>query len=190
MNRPIDLLAVAGLIDVPPDPQAQGRAPPRGNLVQRAFTASAQVLCASECCAWPRPGGTAPVRTCSSDRLLAGDANVVIEPFQSLGTTSDGINEGGVTNMPCTAPCRPDATETIVLSPNNGSALELVLIHELGHAMGLAHTHTSACSVMAPIAGQHCPGLSLPPQIRHQIGTSCCRSRGRAATTANEGSGT
>ena len=117
-------------------------------------------------------------------------ANVVIEPFRSLGTTPDGLNEGGVTNMPCTAPCRPDGTETIVLSPNTGPAFELVLTHELGHAMGLAHTHTSACSVMAPIAGQHCPDLSLPTQIPAPDRDELLSIWGRAATTTNEGGGT
>lgn len=117
-------------------------------------------------------------------------ANVVIDGFRSLGTTSAGLSEGGVTSMACTAPCRPDATETIVLSPNDGPALELVLTHELGHAIGLAHTHTSACSVMAPIAGQHCPGLSLPSQIPAPDREELLSIWGPAATTTTEGSRT
>ena len=117
-------------------------------------------------------------------------ANVVIEPYRSLGTTPDGLNEGGVTRYALHGALPARCNETIVLSPNNGPAFELVLTHETGHAIGLAHTHTSACSVMAPIAGEHCPSLNLPNRIPAPDRDELLSIWGRAPTTTNEGSGT
>lgn len=185
------LMAVAGLIGRNAGSASAGAIAPAGTWraahVYSVYPGPVRVGMLRTAEAWWNQSGADVQLTIA---YSPGNANVVIEPFQVLGTTSDGLNEGGVTNMPCTAPCRPDATETIVLSPTNGPALELVLTHELGHAIGLAHTHTSACSVMAPVVGEHCPGLNLPTRIPAADRDELLSIWDRAPTTTNEGSGT
>jgi hypothetical protein len=94
---------------------------------------------------------------------LETNADIVIGPFRRLGG-----NAIGVTDTPCAAPCRPDGTETINLSPRTDYNRLTTLVHELGHALGLAHSHVHTCSVMAPNQGDGCPSDQLPlpvPQI-------------------------
>jgi hypothetical protein len=109
---------------------------------------------------WNRSGANVALTIAASPQT----ANVVIKSYRFLGGSKGGGTETGVTEMPCTAPCRPDAPETITLSTDDPSP-DFTLAHELGHAMGLAHTHVDTCSIMAPILAEHCPSLSLPAQI-------------------------
>ncbi len=85
-------------------------------------------------------------------------ADVVVLPYRPLGGA-----ERGVTEMPCADPCRPNGGETITLSSATDYNRLQALAHELGHALGLGHTHVRMCSVMAPIQGEGCPTTGCPP---------------------------
>lgn len=87
------------------------------------------------------------------------NADIAIKPNRDLGGTADGTAD-----MACAVPCRPSGQETITLSSTLDYNVAFVLAHELGHTIGLAHSHTSACSVMIAI-GDHCPGNQRPESI-------------------------
>ncbi len=87
-------------------------------------------------------------------------ADVVILPSRPLGGT-----EAGVTETPCVVPCRPQAPETITLSSVGSYDHLWTLVHELGHAQGLGHTHGPECSVMTPVIDETCPPEVLPATV-------------------------
>src|SRR5579884_3003170 len=105
---------------------------------------------------WNRSGADVRLTIASSPPA----AQVVITPYMLFAGT-----EAGVTSMPCIAPCRPDSQETITLSSDIATRPEFTLAHELGHAMGLGHSHVSTCSIMAPIMAEHCDNSQLPRTI-------------------------
>ena len=105
---------------------------------------------------WNRAGANVELTVATSPAR----ADVVITPYRPL--PGDVV---GVTEVPCDAPCRPEGQETITLSPRGDYSRLLTEVHELGHAMGLVHSHTSSCSVMAPVAGVHCADGALPADI-------------------------
>ncbi|WP_354699914.1 hypothetical protein DSM112329_00174 [Paraconexibacter sp. AEG42_29] len=75
-------------------------------------------------------------------------ADIVMLPDRALpeGTV-------GRTGVRCTStPCRPTERGVITMSAQAGYPRQLALIHEIGHAMGLAHYRGSGCAVMAPDA--------------------------------------
>lgn len=88
----------------------------------------------------------------------SSSADIVIEPYRALSGTVIGVTD----NSCAIEPCRPEGQETITLSTATDYNRLTTLVHELGHALGLGHSHVHTCSVMAPEQGEGCPSDQLP----------------------------
>ena len=100
------------------------------------------------------PSEAPDIRIGFADLLGQGDASDVIGTTDYYYYPSDNNFANGVyiaLQDPSITPLQPDATGALIYSGTQSSFLQIIL-HELGHSLGLAHDTTDLDAIMYPVA--------------------------------------